>query len=171
MAFNETKVNGKYGTNIVLTTDDVSDSQDHPYATYDRVQPVINEERFNSNPSYQDKHFYTVGSIAVKTTDLLYWKILYPTKIIKIIAQVGTAPTGDNITLNIKRKRIVDGDITITTIKTLTILQNQTNAESEINELYTLDGNDFIGIEVSTIGSTIAGSDLVVSFKYFSTGV
>jgi hypothetical protein len=171
MAFNETKVNGKFGTNITLTTDDINDSTTHPYATYARVEPIITEERFTSNPSYQDKHFYTVGELAVKTTDLLYWKILYPTKVIKISAQVSTAPTGDNIVLNIKQKRNDNGTITNTTIKTLTILQNQTTAQTGNDEEFTFDELDSIGIEVSVIGSTVKGSDLVVSFKYFSTGI
>jgi hypothetical protein len=171
MAFNETKVNGKFGTSITLTTDDVSDTNTNPYATYARVQPIITEERFTANPSYQDKHFYTVGELAVKTTDLLYWKILYPIKITKISAQVSIAPTGDNIVLNIKQKRNVNGTITNITIKTLTILQNQTTIQTDNDEEYILDELDSIGIEISTIGSTIKGSDLVVSFKYFSTGI
>jgi len=171
MAFNETKVNGKFGTNIILTTDDVTDSELNPYATYARIEPIITEERFATNPSYQDKHFYTVGTLAVKTTDLLYWRILYDTKIVKISAQVGTAPTGDNIVLNIKQKRNNNGTITNTTVKTLTILQNQTTTETQNNEIYDFDNLDSIGIEISTIGSTIAGSDLIVSFKYFSKGV
>lgn len=171
MAFNETKVNGKFGTNITLRTDDVEDTDTNPYATYARVEPIITEERFTANPSYQDKHFYTVGELAVKTTDLLYWKILYPTKIVKISAQVSIAPTGDNIILNIKKRRNVNGIISDpTTIKTLTIQQMQTIIQTGNEEEYTLDELDSIGIEVQTIGSIIKGSDLVVSFKYFSTG-
>jgi hypothetical protein len=170
MAFNETKVNGKFGTNITLTTDDVADTNTNPYATYVRVEPIITEERFTSNPSYQDKHFYTIGELAVKTTDLLYWKILYPTKIVKISAQVSIAPTGDNIVLNIKKRRNVNGQISDTTIKALTIQQTQTIIQTGNEEEYTLDELDSIGIEVATIGSEIKGSDLVVSFKYFSTG-
>lgn len=173
MAFNETKVNGKFGTNITLTTDDVADTPTHPYATYNRVKTITTEERFTSNPSYQDKHFYTVGELAVKTTDLLYWKILYPTKIVKISAQVSIAPTGDNIILNIKKRRNENGTAqpSNTTIKTLTIQQDQTVIQTGNDEEYILDELDSIGIEVTTIGSIIKGSDLVVSFKYFSTGI
>jgi len=173
MAFNETKVNGKFGTTITLTTADIDEAQNglRPYATYARVAPIITEERFTANPSYQDKHFYTVGELVVKTTDLLYWKILYPTKINKISAQVSTAPTGDNIVLNIKKKRNDNGTITNTTIKTLTVLQNQTTAQTGNDEEFTFDELDSIGIEVQVVGSTIKGSDLVVSFKYFSTGI
>lgn len=171
MAFNETKVNGKFGTNITLITDDVADTNTNPYATYARVEPIITEERFTANPSYQDKHFYTVGELAVKTTDLLYWKILYPTKIVKISAQVSIASTGDNIVLNIKKRRNDNGTITNETIKTLTIQQTQTISQTDNNEQYILDDLDSIGIEVATIGSIIKGSDLVVSFKYFSTGI
>lgn len=164
MAFKLTKVNSLPGENISVDTDDVPElpNATNLYYTQERTNSDIVAHR-NSNPTIQDKHFYTVGEIALKIGDL-YWQILSDIEIISVQAILKENPIGGKVNLAIVKN--LGSDLS-DTLFTLDIFPND-NIVISNTPAVTLQAGDYIRVDILQVGSTSPGSDLTVSFKYRS---
>jgi|13_taG_2_1085334.scaffolds.fasta_scaffold00160_2 S-adenosylmethionine:tRNA-ribosyltransferase-isomerase (queuine synthetase) len=164
MAFKLTKVNSLPGENISVDTDDVPElvGATNLYYTQARTNSDIVSHR-NTNPTIQDKHFYTIGEIALKVGDL-YWQILSDIEIISVQAVLKENPVGGKVNLAIVKNL---GSALADTLFTLDIFPNDNLVISNTSAV-TLQQGDYIRVDVLQVGSTTAGSDLTVSFKYRS---
>lgn len=164
MAFKLTKVNNVPGELINLNTDEVPENQNptNKYYTTARADVDILAHRENS-PTVQDKHFYTNGEIVQKVGDL-YWRIVSPIEILSVQVYFGTPPVGSNAAIYVQKNQAANPSDLLFNI---TIPQNQQITDST-DPTATLQAGDYIRVDVAQVGSTTAGSDLIVSFKYRS---
>jgi hypothetical protein len=102
-----------------------------------------------------DRQFNYPGILKTDIGTVRWW-ILANSNITKITSRVITAPLGSNIVAYIKKNG--------TTIHTVTILAGTNLVSSNVN-LSILDG-DYITVDIASVGSSVAGSDLVISFLY-----
>jgi len=102
-----------------------------------------------------ERHFNYPGILSTSIGTNRWW-ILANTTITKINARVLTAPQGSSIVAFIKKNG--------TTIHTVTILAG-TTSDLELVNLQLLE-NDYITVDINSTGSSVAGSDLVISFLY-----
>lgn len=163
MAFKLTKVNQLPGELISIVTDNILEPEENPinlWYTNQRADIRIAEIR-NSLPTIQDKHFYTVGEVIVKQGDL-YWHILADIEILSCQAVITTAPTGNKIQINVVKN---EGSNPSDILYDLDINPLTNSIVSNISPV-SLSSGDFIRIDILQRGSTIPGSDLVVSFAY-----
>ena len=164
MSFKLTKVNSLPGENISVVTDDIPESATptNLWYTNQRVVSDIESNR-TSNPTYQDKHFYTTGEVVPKTGDL-YWHILSPIEIEQVQLYVKTAPLGSNlgiqVTLN-QGAQLSDNLYSLQLTPGSNLIQSNSGS-------VTVDSGNYIRIDVLQVGNTTAGSDMIVSFKYRS---
>jgi len=102
-----------------------------------------------------ERHFNYPGILSTSIGTSRWW-ILGNGNITKISAQIITAPAGANIVADIKKNGSV--------INTVTILANTYTSTNNVN-LAIAEG-DFITVDITSVGSSVAGSDLVISFLY-----
>lgn len=84
----------------------------------------------------------------------------YPTKditFIEAVANVGVAPTGQDITVDILINGVVD--------TTLTIVQS-TFLSAAVATTSPVTTTDYVTVNITQVGNSIKGSDLVVNLKY-----
>lgn len=164
MSFKLTKVNNLPGELISVVTDDIPESlnANNLWYTQQRVSSDIQAQRV-SNPTIQDKHFYTVGEVAVKTGDL-YWQIISPIEILEARAYLKIPATGNLLEAQVvKNTGANPSDI----LFTLELLPNSSSVISNTPAVTLLAG-DYIRIDILQVGSATPGSDLIISFKYRS---
>lgn len=158
MAYKITNVNNKYGPDIQISTGDVPETTN----LYFTQQRGIDASLLNrtQQPTFLDKHFYTIGILEQKTGDL-FWHIISPIKIVQVTAHVKTPAIGNTITLYVQKnggndpeKLLYDIDI------------NPGSPSASVGGDKILVPGDYVQVDVAAIGSTFAGSDLTVSFKY-----
>jgi len=164
MAFKLTKVNSLPGENISVDTDDVPEliNATNLWYTQARADTAIDARRL-AQPTIQDKHFYTLEELSVKTGDL-YWQIVSPIEIMSVQAVIKTSPVGSKITLDVVKN---EGATIADTLFTLEIFPNDQTVQSNTSSKQ-LAAGDYVRIDILQIGSTTPGSDLTVSFKYKS---
>jgi hypothetical protein len=102
-----------------------------------------------------ERHFNYPGILSTSIGTSRWW-ILGSGNITKISARVTVAPIGSNIVAYINKNG--------TTVHTATISANTYGSTSDVN-LAISDG-DYITVDIVSIGSSLAGSDLVISFLY-----
>lgn len=158
MAYKITKVNQNYGPDINLTTANVSESQ-NLYFTEERAISASALHR-TTNPTYLDKHFYTVGALEQKTGDL-YWQILSPIKIVEVTVTLGVAAQGNSITIYVQKNGGNSPDNLLYDISLAPLSSFKITGGEKI-----LNKGDYIQIDVAAIGSVSPGQDMTVSFKY-----
>jgi hypothetical protein len=103
-----------------------------------------------------EKQYTQIGTLTVGDVGVRW----YPATNITInsaIARIVTAPSGSSITLSIK----VNG----TGVQTLTINSGATDS-SLVTTPINVNYGQYVTIEVTQVGSSIAGSDLNVTLKY-----
>ena len=103
-----------------------------------------------------EKQYTQIGALTVGDVGVRW----YPATNITInsaIARIVTAPSGSSITLSIK----VNG----TGVQTLTINSGATDS-SLVTTPINVNYGQYVTIEVTQVGSSIAGSDLNVTLKY-----
>lgn len=161
MSYKLVKVNNDPGRIIDLDTTDIPEGNNLYYTT-SRADTDIESHR-TDNPTYQDKHFYTVGNLAQKTGDL-FWHMMHQATISNITARVKTAPVGADLTLYVQKN---GGQAPSDLLYTLTITDGSTSVNSN-QAAQTLQPGDYLQIDVATVGTTTPGADLVVSFKYYT---
>lgn len=162
MAFKLTKVNQLPGQFISIVTDNIPEPEQNPvnlWYTDQRADERILEIR-NTIPTIQDKHFYTVGEIAVKQGDL-FWHIVAPIEILSCTAQIKTSPTGNKLQVVVTKNT---GANPSDTLYDLDILPSEFTTTS--NSPVQLVSGDYIRIDILQTGSQVSGSDLTVSFAY-----
>ena len=160
MSHNLTKVNSQPGLSVNVTTTTVNEGT-NLYFTEARTLSVVETER-ETNPVIQDKHFYTTGEVAVKQGDL-YWRIISPIKILECKAYVGTAPTGATLSLHVVKNDSSAPEDLLYNLD-INVSSNETSSQTS----HTLAVGDYLRVDIVQIGSTVKGSDLIVSFKYQS---
>jgi hypothetical protein len=94
--------------------------------------------------------------------ELFLWESSYNCIIREINASVGTAPTGDNIVLHINKYNYLSN--TSSELGTLTINAGALRNGSGVIS-YALAINDRIAIDVASVGSTIAGANMIITLK------
>lgn len=161
MSYKLTKVNDDAGRLISLETSDIPEGNNLYYTT-PRANTDIQAHRV-SVPTYQDKHFYTTGIVAIKQGDL-FWNIIHPITIHSVSVSVGTAPIGSNLTIYVQKN---GGQAPSDLIYDIDILQNSNTAVSNQPQ-ETLQAGDYIRVDIASVGNQTPGSDLIVSFKYYS---
>lgn len=162
MAFKLTKVNQLPGEHITVVTDNIPEPSENPtnlWYTDQRADARINSIR-TSNPTVQDKHFYTVGEIEVKQGDL-FWHIVSDIELLSCAAIVQTASVGNKIQIAVVKN---GGNDPADTLYDIDILPNSFTEAS--NSTAQLSAGDYIRIDILQRGTTTPGSDLVVSFAY-----
>jgi len=164
MSFKLTKVNNLPGENISVVTDDIPEDVNatNLWYTNQRVVSDIETNR-TSNPTIQDKHFYTTGDIVVKTGDL-YWQIITPIEILEVQLYVKTAPRGSRLGIAVVKN---DGSQPSDEIFSLQ-LAPEANIVQSSTAAVSLQAGDYLRINVLQIGNTFPGADMIVSFKYRS---
>lgn len=164
MSFKLTKVNSLPGENITVVTDDIPESGTPTNLWYTNARVVADvESNRNSNPTYQDKHFYTTGEVAPKIGDL-YWHILSPIEIEQVQLYVKTAPTGSNLGI---RVTLNQGAQLSDDLYSLQLTPGSDLIQSTSGSV-TVDSGNYIRIDVLQVGNVTPGSDMIVSFKYRS---
>ena len=164
MSFKLTKVNSLPGENITVVTDDIPEPLNPTNRWYTNARVVADvESNRTSNPTYQDKHFYTTGLVAPKTGDL-YWQILSPIEIEQVQLYVKTAPTGTNLGIQVT---LNEGSLVSDNLFSLQLQPGDTLIQSTTAPK-TVNSGDYIRIDVLQVGQTTPGSDMIVSFKYRS---
>ena len=161
MSHNLTKVNSQPGLSVSLNTDNVQEGTTNLYYTETRGLATISNER-TDNPTYQDKHFYTIGELSVKQ-GTLYWRIIHDLKITKVIAHVKTPSIGVDISIHVVKNDNVNPSDLLYDLD-IQATQNQVTNNTDKN----LVAGDFIRIDIVQIGTTVKGNDLTVSFQYQS---
>jgi len=159
MAYKITNVNNKYGPDIQISSGDVPEAITNLYFTEQRGKDAAKLNR-TEQPTFLDKHFYTIGLLEQKTGDL-FWHVIFPIKIVQVTANLKTPALGNTVTLYVQKnggndpeKLLYDIDI------------NPGVSVANVGGDKILLPGDYIQIDVAAIGSTFAGSDLTVSFKY-----
>ena len=104
---------------------------------------------------YLERHFNYPGILGVSSGSTRWWS-LSNTIITKIIARVTTAPLGSSITASIKNNDEV--------IHTITIPAGSYTVNNNVN--LAISEGDYITVDIVQTGSSVAGSDLVISFLY-----
>lgn len=164
MSFKLTKVNNLPGENITVVTDDIPEPANPTNLWYTNARVVSDvESNRTTNPTIQDKHFYTVGDVVVKTGDL-YWQIISPIQILQAQLFAKTAPTGSNLGIVVIKNagtQPTDELYDLELIPGSTLIQSNTSPVS-------LAAGDYIRVDVLQVGNTSPGSDMIVSFKYRS---
>ena len=164
MAFKLTKVNDLPGEFISVVTDDIPEPLNPTNLWYTQARTNADiDSRRQTNPTIQDKHFYTLDELAVKTGDL-YWQIVSPVEIVSVQAVVKTSPVGGKITIDIVKNQ---GSTIDDTLFTLDIFPNDQLVQSN-TPAKQLAAGDYVRIDLLQVGTTTPGSDLTVSFKYKS---
>jgi hypothetical protein len=102
-----------------------------------------------------ERHFNYPGILSTSLGATRWW-ILGNGSITKISARVTVAPIGANIVAYINKNG--------TTIHTATISANTYSSTSNVN--LSISDGDYITVDIVNIGSSLAGSDLVISFLY-----
>ena len=161
MSYKLVKINNDPGRIVELETTEVPEGT-NLYYTEDRATASILAHR-ETVPTYQDKHFYTTGQVAVKTGDL-YWNIIHPITIVSVSAKVKTAPSGAALTFYVQKNGAQSPD---DLLYDLTIPPNSNSITSN-QAAVDLEVGDYIQIDIASVGDPIPGSDLIVSFKYYS---
>tara|TARA_S200000501_G_scaffold373169_1_gene419688 strand:- start:395 stop:907 length:513 start_codon:yes stop_codon:yes gene_type:complete len=168
MAYKLTKVNNDAGRLISLDTNNVDEDVNTPeaqrnlYYTTTRADTDIGNHR-TQNPTFQDKHFYTTGAVQIKQGDL-FWNIVHPITIVSVSATLKTAPVGSNLTFYVQKNGgLAPADL----LYDIDILSSSTTAASNQAPV-TLQSGDYLQVDIASIGSQTSGSDLIVSFKYYS---
>ena len=161
MSYKLTKVNEDAGRLISLQTSDVPEDVNLYYTT-PRANTDIAAHRVDV-PTYQDKHFYTTGAIAIKQGDL-YWNIIHPITIDSVSISIGEAPIGSNVTIYVQKN---GGQAPSDLIYDIDILPN-TNIAVSNQPSVSLQQGDYLRVDVASVGNQTPGSDLIVSFKYYS---
>lgn len=164
MSFKLTKVNDLPGENISIVTDDIPEDANatNLWYTNQRVVSDIETNR-TSNPTIQDKHFYTTGNVVVKTGDL-YWQIITAIEILEVQLYVKTAPLGSNLGIAVVKN---DGSQPSDEIFSLQLAPGANTVQSSTAAV-SLQAGDYLRINVLQIGNTFPGTDMIVSFKYRS---
>lgn len=119
------------------------------------AQGVQGLQGLKGSTVYLERHFNYPGILAVSSGSTRWWSLSNVT-ITKIIARVTTAPLGSSITASIKNNDEVIHTVTIPA-GSYTVSSNVSLAISE---------GDYITIDIVETGSSVAGSDLVISFLY-----
>lgn len=99
-------------------------------------------------------HFYS-GTLTVKT-GVGRSKVMRTGTLTTIYADINTAPTGAAVILGIKKNG--------TQITTMTITA-AANSASLTGQTFSVAAADYLTVDVTQIGSTVAGSDLTVSYE------
>ena len=168
-------VNGANG-NVLLTTANISE-QGNLYFTNTRVVSALTSGDgisiaangritstatggSGSTTSYtREKTFYFPGDMAIQSSPVR-WYPQYSFSITTIRARVTTAPSGSDILLNVRK----NGNV----VSTLSIINGLDRTSINTNISFGLD--DFITIDVASVGSQVRGSDLVVDMIYTGLG-
>lgn len=164
MAFKLTKVNNLPGEKIILETDDIPESANatNLWYTDTRAETVVQAHR-ETSPTIQDKHFYTVGEVAVKIGDL-YWQIISPIEILQTQLYLKTPSSGSNLSVNIIKN---GGGDPANLLYNLELIAGDNIVQSNSGSA-TLQAGDYLQVDVLQVGSATSGSDMIVSFKYRS---
>lgn len=158
MAYKITNVNGDRGPNIVLQTTQIPEGS-NLYFTEQRGFDASLLNR-TQNPTYLDKHFYTIGALEQKVGDL-YWHIINPIKIVQVFAKVKIPSVGNSIALYVQKN---GGNSPDKLLYDITINPGALSATAGGDKI--LQPGDYIQIDVASIGSVSPGADLTLSFKY-----
>lgn len=158
MAYKITSVNGDHGPNINLTTASVQENT-NLYYTSDRAKQDAFLNR-TENPTYLDKHFYTVGSLEQKVGDL-FWRILTPIKIVEVTLTLEVPAQGASTTVYVQKNGGNSPD------KLLYDISLPPLATSKIvGGERTLYPGDYVQVDIAAVGSVSTGQNLTVSFRY-----
>lgn len=168
MAYKLIKVNDDAGRLISLDTNDIPEDVNTPeaqrnlYYTVSRANTDIGNHR-TQNPTFQDKHFYTTGVVQVKQGDL-FWNIIHPITIVSVSATVKTAPVGSNLTFYVQK----NGGLAPTDLLYDIDILSTSNSGASNQAPVTLQSGDYLQVDIASVGNQTPGSDLIVSFKYYS---
>lgn len=107
-----------------------------------------------------ERHYKNIGTLSTNVgTDK--WYVPVNSKITSIRSRVEVAPQGNTpLTVAVK----------INSVSTATLSINSGTTVSSLNtSTINVNTNDYITVDVINIGSTVAGSDLTVTFTYTRT--
>lgn len=149
---------GYNGTNLVYGTTVIPSS-----ATLLTSASTVNASTLNSqSPSYYADHIipYTKSGTLSVTTGTLRYRLPWAATIIATTASVNTAPTGASIIVDVLKNGTT---IYSTTANRPTIAAtNFATTTSPTPDVTSLSAGDYLTVNISQVGSTIAGSDLSV---------
>jgi hypothetical protein len=109
---------------------------------------------------YLEKHFNYPGQLQVSDGTARWWP-QGNTSISRISAHVSLPSSGGPVTIRIKKNGI--------SAQTISILAEQTTAQ--INTSITTVNNDYITVDLTSVGGSTTAENLVVSFLYQRTSV
>ena len=102
---------------------------------------------------------FSLSGAATTGTGTLRYPISFPATIHNVLVSAGTAPTGADLIIDVNK----NGTTIFTTQTNRPTIAAGVNASSfAIPDVTSLATNDYITVDIDQIGSTIAGSDLVV---------
>lgn len=113
-----------------------------------------------AGPSKETFSFTIAGAVAVQTGDLRFY-IEDPSQIERVRASVGVAPAGADLKIDVK----VNGTSIFTTDPAPTILAGTNTGYVDLSTPFALASGDYVTIDVTSIGSTTPGADLVVQVR------
>jgi hypothetical protein len=90
------------------------------------------------------------------TTGTARWHAPFNISVSNVVARVGTAPSGSDLTVKLKRNGVANSVITVSDGSTI-----GSNATA-----ITVSEGDYFTVDVTAIGSSTAGADLNVTIKY-----
>lgn len=158
MAYKITSVNGNHGPNIQITTLNIPENT-NLYYTSDRAKEDSTLNRVE-NPTYLDRHFYTIGALEQKVGDL-FWRILTPIKIVEVTVNLNVAAQGNSTTIYVQKNGGNSPDKLLYDISLPPLSVGKIVGGDRL-----LYPGDYIQVDIAAVGSISTGQDLTVSFKY-----
>lgn len=126
------------------------------------TNPIVVGDNDSRLTNYGEMAFYFSGALTVKTGVGRY-PVFVSGTIVGIRAMINTAPTGASVIVDVNK----NGTTTYSTQAnrpTIAVSANSVNAT--LPNTTTFSAGDYITVDVDQIGSTVAGSDLVVVVRY-----
>jgi hypothetical protein len=103
-----------------------------------------------------ERHFNYPGTLTAGVGNARWWS-QQSLVISRIKAQVTTAPIGADINIGFKKNGV--------TVQSLAVPAGQTSSSINTVNITTVDG-DYLTVDIVSVGSVSAGTDLVISFLY-----
>lgn len=105
-----------------------------------------------------EKNYNFPGTIKTVLGTARWW-VPTPIRISSIIASISTAPIGSDLIASIKKNG--------TQVSTATITDGSNSSTASVT--IDADTGDYLTIDVTQVGSTGAGADMVITFLYYRT--
>jgi hypothetical protein len=116
--------------------------------------------KWNNTPVLLDKQYTKVGILVPYTDQANRFWPSSNIAINSIVARVGTASIGNDITISLCKNLIPVANLTITAA---------TYGSNTYTTPVTANVGDYISININTVGNLVPGADLYVTMKYYKT--